>query len=324
MIRFRDALDLAFGLVRLKILLPCLWCCITIALGASAHASDSVPSIEADRNPNSGPESILGGTQAESGEFPFMVQVRPDGDLCAGSLISDRWLITAAHCMEGISTASNISVRAGSNFLSNGGEVIEALRFIVHPEFDALTFDNDIALIELASPVTANNTGVINWLSGNESSLLPEGASVVVTGWGSTSSGGSTSEDLLKVSVTVQYPNTCRDSSLYTDSEITDNMLCAGVPEGGQDACQGDSGGPLIVYDNGQAWLAGIVSWGQGCGLADYPGVYTRVAKFDRWIREQTGLATEPPLPVPVLPASMLFIMTLALSVLAKRGATAA
>ena len=290
--------------MRLKILLPCLWCCIAIVLGSSAHANDSASSIEADRTPNSGPESILGGTQAASGEFPFMVQVRPDGDLCAGSLISDRWIITAAHCMEGISTASNISVRAGSNFLSSGGEVIEALRFFVHPEFDALTFDHDIALIELASPVTADKTGTIDWLSGNESALLPEGASVVVTGWGSTSFGGSASEDLLKVSVTVQYPNTCVDSSLYTESEITDNMLCAGVPEGGQDACQGDSGGPLIVYDDGLAWLAGIVSWGQGCGLADYPGVYTRIAKFDRWISEQIGLPKEPPLPVPALPVT--------------------
>ena len=309
--------------MRLKILLPCLWCYIAIALGAGAHANNSASRIEADRNPNSGPESILGGTQAESGEFPFMVQVRPDGDLCAGSLISDRWIITAAHCMEGISAASNISVQAGSNFLSSGGEVIEALRFIVHPEFDALTFDYDIALIELVSPVTADKTGTIDWLSGNESALLPEGASVVVTGWGSTSFGGSTSEDLLKVMVTLQYPNSCVDSSLYTDSEITNNMLCAGVPEGGQDACQGDSGGPLIVYDNGQAWLAGIVSWGQGCGLADYPGVYTRVAKFDRWIREQIGLPIEPPLPVPALPLSLLFIMTLALSGLAIRKATA-
>ena len=147
---------------------------------------------------------------------------------------------------------------------------------------------------------------------------------MVVTGWGSTSSGGSTSEDLLKVTVTMQYPNSCVDSSLYTDSEITDNMLCAGVPEGGQDACQGDSGGPLIVYDNDQAWLAGIVSWGQGCGLADYPGVYTRVAKFDRWIRDQIGLPIETPLPVPALPLSLLFIMALALSGLAIRMATAA
>lgn len=309
--------------MRLKITLPSLWCCIALLLGSNAQASDSASNTDSNQNPTSDPASILGGTQAASGEFPFMVQVRPDSDLCAGSLISDRWIITAAHCMEGISTASNISVRAGSNFLSSGGEVIEALRFIVHPEFDALTFDYDIALIELASPVTADATGTIDWLSANESTLLPEGASVVVTGWGSTSFGGSTSEDLLKVTVTLQYPNSCRGSSLYTDEEITDNMLCAGVPEGGQDACQGDSGGPLIVYGNGQAWLAGIVSWGQGCGLADYPGVYTRVAKFDRWIREQIGLLVEPPLPVPTLPLSLLFILTLALSGLALRKATA-
>lgn len=316
--------DLTSGSMRLPIGLKCWWCCIAVTLGSSAHASEFSSGTESRGNQSYGPEAVLGGTQAGAGEFPFMVQVRPDGDLCAGSLISGRWIITAAHCMEDISTASEISVRAGSNFLSGGGEVIKALRFINHPDFDALTFNNDIALIELLSAVTADNTGSINWLSGNESTLLPEGAPVVVTGWGSTSFGGSTSEDLLKVSVTARYPNSCRDSSLYTDNEITDNMLCAGVPEGGQDACQGDSGGPLIVYDNGQAWLAGIVSWGQGCGLADYPGVYTRVAKYDRWIREQTGLAAKPPLPVPALPASMLFIMTLALSVLAKRGATAA
>lgn len=291
---------------------------LTTQAGAAAIQAD------ADSAQASVIAPIIGGTEAAAGEFPFVVQVRPNGDLCAGSLISDQWVVTAAHCVDEISDANNISVRAGSNFLSSGGQIINARRLITHPEFDNWTFDNDIALIEMESAFTIDLIAAVSWLGTNEGNLMPEGASLIVAGWGTTSFGGSSSENLLKVSVDMSYRENCVANSLYTGSEITENMICAGVPEGGRDACQGDSGGPLIVYDDGQPWLAGIVSWGEGCGLADYPGVYTRVAKYDRWIREQIGLAIEPLVPVPALPVSMLFIMTLALSLLAIRRATAA
>ena len=233
--------------------------------------------------------SIVGGNTAADGEFPFLVRLYITIDdatyLCGGSLLSDTWVITAAHCLVG-ATASGVSIRAGSNQKSSGGEVISASQIFTHPDYDNYSLDNDLALIELSAAVSAPKTGTINRLTTNESSAMPEGSTVWVAGWGTTASGGSSSENLLKVSVDVSYRDACAANSDYPDSELTHNMLCAGVPGGGQDACQGDSGGPLIRYSGNETWLAGIVSWGQGCALADYPGVYTRVANYDSWINQ--------------------------------------
>ena len=233
--------------------------------------------------------NIVGGNTAADGEFPFLVRlyVTISGAtyLCGGSLLSDTWVITAAHCLEGAS-ASGISIRAGSNQKSSGGEVISATHLFVHPDYDNSTLDNDIALIELSAAVSAPNTGTISRLTTNEASAMPEGSTVWVAGWGTTSFQGSGTENLLKVSVDVSYRDTCATNSDYFDYELTNNMLCAGVPGGGQDACQGDSGGPLFRFSGNKTWLAGIVSWGQGCALADYPGVYTRVANYDNWITQ--------------------------------------
>ena len=234
--------------------------------------------------------NIVGGNIAKEGEFPFLVRLYIDvggsSYLCGGSLLSDTWVITAAHCIDG-AAASGVSIRAGSNQKSSGGEVVTANQLVMHPDYNSITFDHDIALVKLSEAVTAPKTGTINHLASNESSAMAEGSAVWVAGWGTTSSGGNTSEDLLKVSVNVSYPDACAANSSYNSLEITDNMICAGVPGGGQDACQGDSGGPLVRYDNNdESWLAGIVSWGYGCAQANYPGVYTRVANYDAWINE--------------------------------------
>ena len=100
---------------------------------------------------------------------------------------------------------------------------------------------------------------------------------------GTLEEGGSDlPEDLMKVSVPVTDRATCREQ--YGESDITDNMFCAGLEEGGKDACQGDSGGPMI--DESGA-LVGVVSWGNGCAQAGYSGVYTRVGQFVDWVNEQ-------------------------------------
>merc|ERR1712018_1073747 len=89
------------------------------------------------------------------------------------------------------------------------------------------------------------------------------GTMCTVSGWGTTSSGGSLASTLMKVSVPVVSDDDCRDA--YGQSDITDSMICAGLEEGGKDSCQGDSGGPFICGEKGSEELIGVVSWGIGC-----------------------------------------------------------
>lgn len=92
---------------------------------------------------------------------------------------------------------------------------------------------------------------------------------------GTLSSGGSSlPTQLQKVDVPIVSRTTCKSN--YNDSEVTNNMICAGLTQGGKDSCQGDSGGPIV--DTSTRVLIGLVSWGEGCAAAGKPGVYTRVS----------------------------------------------
>merc|ERR1711981_1467107 len=107
------------------------------------------------------------------------------------------------------------------------------------------------------------------------------------SGWGTLSSGGSATNNLQYVRVPAITNSQC--NAAYGGS-ITDTMLCAGYPNvGGKDACQGDSGGPFVCNDNGNAVIAGVVSWGIGCAHPNYPGVYARVTSVLSWIQSNMG-----------------------------------
>jgi secreted trypsin-like serine protease len=198
-------------------------------------------------------------------------------------------VLTAAHCVTSGTTPvaeSTITVRAGSNQYSSGYTAYDVATLYVHPDWDSISFDNDVALLKLSQPVTAGKTATIEWVGiVEEALLLQDDVPVVVAGWGTTSYGGTQSNTLVKVTVDFLYPSTCQAVSDYRFGEITDNMVCAFVEGGGKDACQGDSGGPLIRYDDASTpWVVGVVSWGNDCALANYPGVYARVANYADWI----------------------------------------
>ncbi|XP_068083873.1 trypsin-1 [Anabrus simplex] len=117
----------------------------------------------------------------------------------------------------------------------------------------------------------------------SQNEIIPDGTKAVVTGWGATSEGGSVSDTLQKVILPIVPNIRC---NLTYNGEITDRMLCAGFIDGRRDACQGDSGGPLVANNK----LHGIVSWGNGCGLPKFPGVYSRVATLRNWISSNSGV----------------------------------
>nr|AAX33734.1 MPA3 allergen [Periplaneta americana] len=226
---------------------------------------------------------IVGGRPADIADYPYQLSFEYYGShMCGASIISPNWVVTAAHCVDGVS-ASSATFRAGGSIRESGGSVHQATQLIANPNYDYYTIDFDVAVARV-SPAFSYGTGVQPIpLASSEPSA---GQIATVSGWGTTSEGGSTLPSQLQV-VSVPIVSRSECNQAYSDyGGITDDMICAAEQQGGKDACQGDSGGPLVV--NGQ--LAGIVSWGVGCAEQGYPGVYSNVASLKGFITEQTGV----------------------------------
>ena len=242
---------------------------------------------------------IIGGEDAKLGDIPFIVPIiRTGGDpffhqFCAGSLISDRVVLTAAHCLfdendNGLS-ASDIEVYVGVNDLSiadEEGERVQISSIVVHPDYDSLTLDSDIALLELSRSVSASSIDVADF---RDFIGLDSGDLLTVAGWGALN-GSSTSFPyvLQRAEVPLTSSFDCLTSPAAS-AGITSNMFCAGYEEGGVDSCVGDSGGPLYTQIDNTLRIVGIVSWGVGsCGDPGNYGVYTKVDEFYDWIEVES------------------------------------
>jgi len=253
--------------------------------------------------PSSRNVQIVGGQPAAVGEWPWQAMVRAGGFLCGGSLLDANWVVTAAHCVYDdhgtLFNPAEIVVTLGDHSrVQNDGyeQIMQVAEVVAHPDYDEWSNDNDIALLKLASSATLNPRVVpIQPLHADELDLAADGVMAVVTGWGTTGEGGSSSAILLEVDVPVVSNAVCNGSY----GLISDNMICAGYADGGKDSCQGDSGGPLVVPDNAGGWrLAGVVSFGYGCARANFYGVYTRVSQYVDWLQTYIGTSEAKPTPV--------------------------
>ncbi|XP_075927874.1 trypsin-like [Petromyzon marinus] len=246
-------------------------------------------------------DHIVGGSECAAHSQPWQVSLNIGYHFCGGSLISSEWVVSAAHCYmpnlkpkfkrsrmnknhhhycyptSSTPSAPSISVRIGEHniFASEGTEQwIQASKAIPHPQYHSATTDNDIMLIKLSSPATLNQYAQAVPLP---SSCVGTGVMCTISGWGETQTSVGSPDVLMCVQAPVLSDTSCRNSY---PGDITNNMICLGYLEGGKDSCQGDSGGPVVC--NGQ--LQGIVSWGRGCALPNYPGVYTKVCNYNSWI----------------------------------------
>ncbi|XP_064848062.1 serine protease 56 [Oncorhynchus masou masou] len=229
---------------------------------------------------------IVGGSPALPGSWPWLVNLQLDGGLmCGGVLVDSTWVVTAAHCFAGSRSDSYWTAVVGEFDITKTDpdeQVLKVNRIISHPKFNPKTFNNDIALVELTSPVVLSDRVTPVCLpSGLEP---PTGSPCLVAGWGSLYEDGPSADVVMEAKVPLLPQSTCK-SSLGKEL-VTNTMLCAGYLSGGIDSCQGDSGGPLIYQDriSGRFQLHGITSWGDGCGEKGKPGVYTRVSAFSDWI----------------------------------------
>ncbi|XP_007559566.1 suppressor of tumorigenicity 14 protein isoform X1 [Poecilia formosa] len=242
---------------------------------------------------------IVGGQNADVGAWPWQVSLHflQFSHQCGASIISERWLLSAAHCFVNNLTPDHSDPK---NWLTYSGlqnqymtEVAErrkVKRIIPHPDYNEITHDYDIALLELEEVLTWSNTIQPICLP-SPSHVFLAGLSCSVTGWGALREGATASLPSMLQEATVKIINDTVCNQVITEQQVTSRMLCSGFLRGGVDACQGDSGGPLSCQEeNGKWFQAGIVSWGEGCGRRNKPGVYTRVTMFREWIKKETNI----------------------------------
>ncbi|XP_032711615.1 serine protease 52-like [Lontra canadensis] len=235
---------------------------------------------------------IVGGEPADITDFPWQVSIlHRRRHICGGSILSRWWILTAAHCFINRHKSDLEIIHSERSTGTKKSKRMKVDKLITHPYFDSWLLDNDIALLLLKSPLKLDAEKVPICLS--EVTDIESWRNCWVTGWGITVPMKSMSQQLNKVSLDLVKWETC-SSVMYV---LTRNMLCARNAEEGKDACQGDSGGPLVCQkkNNESIWYQlGIVSWGEGCGQKEKPGVYTKVSNYLLWINTETTLSGRP------------------------------
>jgi secreted trypsin-like serine protease len=269
-------------------------------------------------------QPIVGGHAAAPGQFAWQAGLflslegfdEPQ-QICGGTLIdaSGGWVVTAAHCVvdfqdeaetewlpaDKTKYAVSIGERRLSQIDTDAYHPLE--RVIVHPDYDAVTNQNDIALLQVRGVDAAASVARVAGTSAFDT-LIGPGWTAFASGWGSTEQVDPDAEDAEPSDVTDAglplYPDTlrwvalsiasqasCREHDVDPESPeftVTDAMICAGSLRGGRDVCDGDSGGPLVVFAPDGPVLVGVTSVGLGCAWPGYYGVYTRVSSFRDWL----------------------------------------
>jgi secreted trypsin-like serine protease len=263
--------------------LACLGTLLTLALCAPAQAANQ--------------PRIINGGPASPGEYPAQGVLRQNNSfICGGTLVSNRYFLTAAHCVTDRFTGNleplgEFSVKLG-NVDRDAGQTFTFFALDRNTAYDFETFDNDSALFTLSTPAPPAFEPM-RVIEEDETSLWSAGRATTLIGWGLTVDGDddSDSQVLLETTAPMRADEDCEAGSAYGADFHRATMVCAG--NGTTDTCQGDSGGPMMVSDGSFLVLAGLTSWGGPCASATQPGVYTRLGApaLNQWVRDRVPMA---------------------------------
>jgi len=269
--------------------LVCIFYVLEFTVVHTLDNTDTETETTDDNGNLNGDPRILGGNIASMGQFPYQVLIyyykNSDEYMCGGAIISERHILTAAHC---VSDFSRIEVRAGNIDRNSRENWIHASvsEVYVHDEYvpddsnDSKGPYNDIAVIKLQEPFSLD--GKVTKSLKLADTEFSSGQICTVTGWGTTVEDGSESSILRYVELPIVDRKTC---SGQLNKEMKLGEICAAYSTGGKDSCAGDSGGPLVCG----GYLTGVVSWGEGCGRKKKPGVYANVVWYKDWIEGKTA-----------------------------------
>lgn len=263
---------------------------VAVLAAAATALTQMSPATAVDDPRFTSGSNVVGGAVADRATTGWFLQFFPDfgGAVggCGATAVSAHWAVTAAHCVvsdygERIRLGVGHSAVLANPSRSGSGTRLWIDRAEVHPSYRwyVNTHPHDVALLHSPSVLTSTALPI------NTVASAPAiGTAETVYGFGATSDVGRASSTLLSGSVTDLTGPDGTVCGKYGSLYERNAQLCAGLPGGGVDACQGDSGGPLVASVGGRATLVGVVSEGQGCAEADFPGIYTRVSTYSAWI----------------------------------------
>nr|XP_019603607.1 PREDICTED: transmembrane protease serine 11A isoform X1 [Rhinolophus sinicus] len=232
---------------------------------------------------------IMSGDIAVKAAWPWQASLQRNNiHQCGATLISNTWLVTAAHCFKKDINPYQWTVSFGTT-INPPLMKRNIKRIIVHERYHSPAREYDIAVVQFYPRVTFSDDIRRICLPEASATFRPN-STVYITGFGALFYGGESQNDLREARLKIISDDVCKQPHIY-GSDIKSGMFCAGYLEGIYDACRGDSGGPLVIKDLKDTWyLIGIVSWGDNCGQKNKPGVYTKVALYRNWITSKTGL----------------------------------
>ncbi len=306
--------DLIRGISILRLPVVCCAALICFSQWPTAAAQSDADQPDADQQAlaiiNDRPLSarVLGGGDAEIGDYPSVVALISAGSgslqqrlFCGGTVVSERWVLTAAHCMTDVFNLplqpESVRVVAGINDLAQEvpDSELNLIRIILHPDYDSSMAlpPNDLALLELSADLPVPKTTLFTGETQNFT-----GTPGFIAGWGAIEYSdpiNAVFPSVLQDAIVPLVSNeTCNAPESY-DGLILDTHVCAGFVDGMVDACAGDSGGPLFITVDGIQVQAGVTSFGIGCGLPLFYGIYTNVSHFIPWLAEYIEVPFQAP-----------------------------